>query len=265
MLEENSPIPPFLGFGDEDDRSPGAATFESLGIPNSEDEWFTAGLEKLQQHNWSQELAENGFNGDKTRGEILMDAFSQGCGDVLLFLKKNGHIPEHFIFPEVKIVPKTDTSVRKSRYNHSVQIPEVGSPRVISGDIFVQVQYVENYSNIETDLLITGFSGIQKDLILSQGTNLDLFYLAGVEEAAHSVKLQKKPITEDAIDHSTVSVAEYDAQDHEYHGLGWQIRTIMNAEAAGKLDPEHAKQILEPLKNRLQSAIAFRKSAKRVT
>lgn len=221
------------------------------------EEIFESELNQLLSKDWAIELKNAGFEGDLDRGVSIMKSIAGGTTDVLKALKKRNQLPVNFLFPQFTIL-KTDIDISFRPTIEYKKIP----PKIVASEIEINVDDISEMSNFGEGMLLESKAESEIDgLAVKLGSANDLAYLSGVEEGAHSAFIQRNlPKFENLKSPIYTLIAEYDSQDHEYHGLGWMIRMIKDAQEMKKLNPKQAKIILEPLESRLQKAIAFRKS-----
>jgi hypothetical protein len=241
-------------------------------LTEKEQETLKEDIQQLRDRDWTAELEwvnrwKDGAKDLIPKENSLLTSFDQGITDVHEALASRNRIPEGYALPPV-VLHEGKEDKFSARYIGPGEGEDKGARRIeISPEILEDMAGSKGELftfTSERDLDEEG-----KPLVTVEGTTNDWMYLAGVEEGAHAISHANHPEKVGMNQKDAKSLAEYDANDLEYNGLGWKIRLIMdiqkNAEAdETKTDEERVdikekvETILKPLQSRLQNAIEFR-------
>lgn len=263
MIEVNQIQQPLIIDDDEDEDSrPGWASLEAA--QQTPDERIQEGLNEMRAKDWLRNLERSSFNGDVEKGNVMMKSLSEGSADVIEALRRRNKVPDDFKIPLIRLV-QSEEGKQFDAHANLTYVEKEGKKKLVQASIDCNPDFVEKLCSRSLEEITENTAQITGEVVTS-GRAQDIAYLAGVEEAAHIVfrtnEASEGKESSYVGQHAVDSVAAYDAQDEEYHGLGWQIKMVMDAQKTGKFSQDVSEQVLKPLQARMQRAIEVRQKLK---
>ena len=222
---------------------------------------YSAAYKRAASMDWSTYLEHLQFNGDAQRGSTLIQAFAKGGQDVLNAFSKRGRLPADYIPTPFIPLKGHGTTGHVSEVEETAQ-----GKRITKSIIRLDIEMIEELLRVGESQILQSVDANNPEFILNIGTAESIMYLAGMEEVAHDVFSASRDYEDSDLEndsrYKTHSII-HDSTDVEYHGLGWSIRTLLDA--ANNQDLQQQKintKNIELLKARLIRAANFRKNAK---
>jgi len=189
-------------------------------------------LIKLENERWDHLLQPLRLENPENAVKIMV-AFVSGVTDLIKSVRQRGHLPVGYKLPAVLI---KDTDDGYAKYGHNLWQYTNGSLEVIDSQIKFPKKDLRQKSNKILDLPypVQATKGLVQPLDINIGTPEEIAYTTGAEEAAHSIFAHQQAAKgiigsgHSNTPQGAQSVHHYDASDVEYHGLGWQVRTLLD-------------------------------------
>jgi len=247
-------------------------TSNEVKNPLSEDELakLQSDLNELENERW--DLLIKPLRIEKEGNAIkIATATASGAIDVIKSVAQRGRLPAHYKVPNVLI---KDTNDGHAKYSHNLMQYDDGRLEVVDSEIKIPPTYLQGESerNLSLPYSVQVKRGLIEPLDINVGTPEEIAYTTGAEEAAHSIFAHHQAAkgiigsSETFAPQNARSVHEYDATDVEYHGLGWQVRALLDkAERLNDSDSVENSQAVADiqkqvnvLKYRIKKAAEFR-------
>ncbi len=199
-------------------------------------------LNNLSKRDWRYELSDTlGFYGNIDNAAHLMNKYVEGMAATYEIRKEQGKIDDTVEVP----TPEFHAGPRGTYVNRE------------KNRIYISIQELSDESKHDPRSKII-IEGENHDPVFD-GTIEDNYVLDAAEEMTHSLDIRRNSLPNENVaykeNNDSQSVAEYDASDMEYRGLG--IRVLV---AQRKSMPQRTQEVL---KARLKNAMEIRRTYKR--